>query len=110
MARVGKIDLIEEIAQKTGYAKKDVTTFFDAFTAAVESNMQVGNDIVIPGFGSWKVQDVKERVGRNMQTGEAITIPAKKRVKFTAGSKLKDAAASKKINLKKSGKKTSKKK
>lgn len=107
--KIGKTDLIDRISEKSGFAKKDVNEMFNAFTAVITDAVQHGDDIVIPGFGSWKVQDVKERVGRNIHTNETITIPAGKRVKFTAGKTLKDAVANQKINIKK-GKKSSKKK
>lgn len=108
MAKITKADLIEKIATKTGFAKSDATTFFNAFTATIEEGMRNGDDIVIPGFGSWKTQDVKARVARNLQTNESITIPAHKRVKFTVGKNLKEAAATKKIDLRKKPKKAKK--
>lgn len=34
------------------------------------------------GVGTFKVKDVKERVGRNPQTGESLTIPASQKLTF----------------------------
>jgi nucleoid DNA-binding protein len=43
------------------------------------------------GFGTFKVNKMKARKGRNPQTGEAIKIKAKNAPKFVAGKALKDA-------------------
>jgi DNA-binding protein HU-beta len=45
----------------------------------------------LTGFGTFQVEDRKERKGRNPQTGDEITIPAAKVVKFRPGKLLKDA-------------------
>ena len=44
-----------------------------------------------PGFGSFSTGARAERAGRNPSTGETITIPAAKTVRFTAGKAFKDA-------------------
>ena len=43
------------------------------------------------GFGTFEVKDRAERIGRNPQTKESITIPASKVPSFKAGKTLKDA-------------------
>ena len=50
-----------------------------------------GNDVIIPGFGSFKVVETAARKGINPATGKKMTIPAGKRVKFKAGKTMKDA-------------------
>lgn len=45
----------------------------------------------IPGIGKLKVIDKAERQSRNPRTGESITVPARKVVKFSQSSVLKDA-------------------
>jgi DNA-binding protein HU-beta len=47
--------------------------------------------VQLVGFGSFSTGARAERAGRNPSTGEAITIPAAKTVKFTAGKAFKDA-------------------
>lgn len=88
MARIGKTEFITLISDKTGIAKKDVTAIVNASEEVVSTAMKNGDDIVIPGFCSIKVQKVKARKGRNIRTGEEIKIPAHKRVKFTPGKTL----------------------
>ena len=64
-----------------------------------------GNDVQLVGFGTFSVSERASREGRNPATGETMTIPAKKVVKFKPGKALSDAAASvKKTNASKSTK------
>jgi integration host factor subunit alpha len=46
---------------------------------------------MISGFGKWAVKEKKERKGRNPQTGEGLTIDARRIVTFKSSSVLKDA-------------------
>lgn len=46
--------------------------------------------VSISGFGYFQALDTKQRNGRNPSTGEAIVIPASKRVKFSAYTSLKE--------------------
>jgi DNA-binding protein HU-beta len=50
--------------------------------------MKIGDKVTLVGFGTFSVSERAAREGRNPQTGEKITIPAKKVVKFKLGSKL----------------------
>jgi integration host factor subunit alpha len=53
-----------------------------------------GNDVKISGFGKWTVKAKKKRKGRNPQTGEALTIDARRVVTFKSSNVLKDAVNS----------------
>jgi DNA-binding protein HU-beta len=53
--------------------------------------LKKGDRIALVGFGSFSVSERSARTGRNPQTGKEIQIPAKKVVKFKAGSDLTDA-------------------
>lgn len=106
--RYGKQDVVIMLSDKTGYSKQVAHEILTAFTDIVSEKIKCGDDIVIPGFGSWKLQKVSERKGRNIRTDEEIIIPAHNRVKFTPGKELKENAASfgkKKVDLTKKPKK-----
>lgn len=113
--RVGKQDLITIISDKTGYTKKSVDDVVSAFLSVIEEKVVAHDDVVIPGFGSWKVQQVSERKGRNIRNNEEIVIPAHSRIKFTPGHTFKtnlqtsDTAAVAAVAPAKKSKKRSKK-
>lgn len=49
-----------------------------------------GEEATLTGFGTFKVADMAERQGRNPRTGEAITIPSHKAVRFKPSRHLLD--------------------
>jgi len=86
-----KTDLIKTIAEKADVTQKVAAHVVDAFIEAVREAMNKGEEVKIPGFGAFVVKTRKERRGRDIRTGEVITIPAKKAVAFKAGKELKEA-------------------
>ena len=53
--------------------------------------MKKKDTVTLVGFGTFKVAQRKVRKGRNPQTGQEMTIKAKKVPKFVPGKALKDA-------------------
>ncbi|MCL4151456.1 UNVERIFIED_CONTAM: hypothetical protein GTU68_029601 [Idotea baltica] len=53
-------------------------------------SLKKGYKLPLLGLGKLYVRKSKARMGRNPSTGEAIKIPAKKRVRFTAAKALKE--------------------
>jgi len=94
--KVSKTDLIEDIAKDLGMSQRDVAAVVNKATEKIGLYLKKGLSVTIMDFGSFKVQKVKSRKGRNIHTGETITIPAHKRVKFTPGKKLSDLFIKKK--------------
>jgi DNA-binding protein HU-beta len=47
-----------------------------------------GDEVSLPGLGTFKKKLSSERAGKNPGTGEVITIPAKRKVSFKASSAL----------------------
>jgi DNA-binding protein HU-beta len=86
-----KADLISKIAQKSDLTKADSERALNACLAAIEDILVKDGKLTLTGFGSFVVDERKSRKGRNPQTGQEITIPAQKVVKFRPGKLLKDA-------------------
>jgi len=70
--------------------KAEAERKLDAFTGLIEDILAKGEEVNFIGWGKFSVAERAERKGRNPKTGEEITIPAKKAVKFKAGKKLND--------------------
>jgi len=86
-----KNELIDRISAKTGLSKTDANSALDALTDAITDAMKEGQELVLIGFGSFKVGTRAARTGRHPQTGKTMQIAASKVVKFKVGKKLKDA-------------------
>jgi len=70
-------------------AKDLVETVFEGIRASALK----GEEVSLPGFGKFKVQDKPARVGRNPRTKEAVQIPATRKVVFQPAKAFKDALA-----------------
>lgn len=86
----GKADVINAIADQAGISKKEATAAFDAFVAYISDTCQRGDRCAVPGLGSFSVSQRKAREGRNPRSGETISIPASKNVRFKAGKDLRE--------------------
>jgi DNA-binding protein HU-beta len=84
-----KAKTLETLAEETGLAKKDVAAVLAALADLAYVQAPVG--FTLPGLGKLVVQKRKKRKGRNPATGEVITIPAKKVLKFRIAKAAKDS-------------------
>ena len=89
-----KADLISIIQTKAGLETKAAAgKALDATLEAITEALAQGDAITLVGFGTVQATERAERTGRNPRTGEEITIPAAKTVKFAPGKHLKDAVS-----------------
>lgn len=85
---MNKQELISALASKTGKPQTEAKSFLEAFTSTVTETLKKGDKITLVGFGTFDVQDVPARTGRNPQTGAVLQIKAKKKPRFKAGAEL----------------------
>lgn len=90
---MNKTELIEVIAERSKTSKAQTTVMLNGLLEILQEAMANGKDVQLVGFGTFSVTERAGREGRNPATGETITIPAKKVVKFKPGKVLSDAAA-----------------
>jgi len=88
---MNKAELVEAIAKVTQLTKADTERTIDALIDVVNKNIKKKDGVKLVGFGTFAVSNRKARVGRNPQTGEEISIPARKVPVFRPGKELKDA-------------------
>ncbi|MFW6388428.1 MAG: HU family DNA-binding protein, partial [Desulfohalobiaceae bacterium] len=78
-------------AEKSELTKADAERALNACLASIEDILVNEGKLTLTGFGTFSVEERKERKGRNPQTGSEITIPAAKVVKFRPGKLLKES-------------------
>ncbi|WP_028388289.1 HU family DNA-binding protein [Legionella fairfieldensis] len=88
---MNKSELIEAIASGSGVTKADASRVLDTFMITVTDALKSGDQVVLPGFGSFSTGNRSARTGRNPQTGATIQIKASRVAKFKAGKSLKEA-------------------
>jgi len=86
-----KADISEKIHTSTGLSKKDSAAMMEAVFAIMKESLEAGESIKISGFGVFELKQKNARRGRNPQTGEAITIEARKVLTFKPSNLLRDA-------------------
>ena len=86
-----KADIAEKIHTTTGLSKKDSINMLEAVFSIMKSTLEDGEKIKIAGFGNFEVKQKRDRTGRNPQTGEALTIGARRVLTFKPSNVLKAA-------------------
>lgn len=85
-----KSELIDSIAEISGFTKKDAGKALDAVFEAIKQGLAKGEKVQLVGFGSFEVRQRAERIGRNPRTKSEVLIPARKVPAFKAGKALKE--------------------
>lgn len=88
-----KTELIETIAKEADLHKADVGKGLNTFIDVIGKTLAKGENVTLPGFGTFEVRQRAAREGVNPATKEAIKIPAKTVPGFKAGKTLKDTVA-----------------
>ncbi len=86
-----KAELVSRIADDAGITKAVAEDALNGIIGAIGDALASGDKITLVGFGTFDVAERSQREGRNPRTGEMISIPASKVVRFKAGSKLKES-------------------
>ena len=97
MATLRKSDLTARVATNLGGSRAQGEAALNAVLGSIQEALASGDRVVLTGFGSFSVREVKARRVRPIRGGQAgtlITVPAHKRVGFTAGAELNKAAQS----------------
>lgn len=87
---MNKKDIAAKISRDAGISYLQAEKAFKAMIEGIKNSLEKGKRVTFSGFGSFEVKKSKARKGRNPKTGEAISIPNKKRVKFNPSKSLKD--------------------
>jgi DNA-binding protein HU-beta len=91
METLRKSDMASRVAAKLGGSRAQGEAALNAVLDSVQESLAAGDRVVLTGFGSFEVRQVKARRVRPIRGGQAgnlITVPAHKRVGFTAGAEL----------------------
>jgi DNA-binding protein HU-beta len=83
-----KLDIVNELAERTGVAKQKAEQVVDSLFNAMKEALAQGRRIELRGFGVFIVKPRKRGVGRNPRTGEEVPIPSGKTIRFKPGKEL----------------------
>lgn len=84
-----KADIVEKIYEKVGFSKKESAELVELVFDLMKTTLEKGEKIKVAGFGNFEVKEKADRRGRNPQTGEEITITARRILTFKPSQVLK---------------------
>ncbi len=83
-----KLDIINNVSEKTGVPKTSAEKAVEALFEAMKEAMKRGERIELRGFGVFVVKPRKRGIGRNPRTGTQVAIPEGKTIRFKPGKEL----------------------
>lgn len=86
-----KADIAERIQLRTSVTKKEAADYLEFVLDIMKDTLENGETLKISGFGSFIVKQKNDRRGRNPQSGETITIEARRVLTFKPSTLLKHA-------------------
>ena len=78
--------LANEIYKKMGFSKNFSSNFIDTFFENLTTEIIKNNKIKITSFGTFKILNKNQRIGRNPKTKDQAIISSRKVLKFKASS------------------------
>lgn len=87
----GKTALIDDLAYRLAgqnVTKDTIRQVLNETFDLIAEKLQRGEAVQITGFGSWATTRRAARRGRHIRTGAVLEIPARRAVRFRAGSEL----------------------
>ena len=90
---INRSDLIQHAAKNTDVTKEQAAAVIQQVENKISEALKQGENVLLTGFGTFKLTDTKERQGHNPKTGEKMTIAAGKRISFSPADALKESVA-----------------
>lgn len=86
-----KSQLVQRLAEGSEINKKQADAVLQTLVNLTVNTVRKGEPVKIPGLGTFRKVQTKARMGRNPQTGEAIKIPARRKVRFSVAKTFKES-------------------
>ncbi|MGO9117199.1 MAG: integration host factor subunit alpha [Desulfomonilaceae bacterium] len=86
-----KAHIAQKIADDCGFMKGETTELVEKLLDIMKKKLIAGEEIMISGFGKWRIRSKHARRGRNLQTGQEIMIGPRRVVTWIYSPVLKKA-------------------
>jgi len=83
-----KLDIVNAVVNKTGVTRTKAEQAVETVFEAMKSALGKGERIELRRFGVFNVRPRKTCIGRNPRTGQEVSIPPGKAVRFKPGKEL----------------------
>ena len=85
-----KKDIVAQIEAQLDFPKHKSLETAEFLLELIKANLEVGDDVLVSGFGKFCVKEKKERKGRNPTTGDDLMLKPRRVVTFKCSGKLRD--------------------
>ena len=85
-----KAMIVDAIHEQLGYPKNKSAEMLETLLELIKGNLEIGEDVLISGFGKFCVKDKNERRGRNPATGNDMLLGKRRVVTFRCSHLLRD--------------------
>ena len=85
---MNKAQLTDAVARDAGISKSQAQRVINSLIKHIQKALEKDEKVTLVGFGTFSTRKRAARSGRNPSTGKAITVPAKRIVKFSKGNDL----------------------
>jgi integration host factor subunit alpha len=89
MALTKKV-IARSIQQGTGASLNQACQLVETTLGIIKTTLATGEDVLVSGFGRFRVREKNARKGRNPATGEDMMLKPRKVVTFTCSGKMKE--------------------
>jgi len=83
-----KIDIVNRVVERTGISRSKAEQAVETVFEALKNALGRGQRIELRRFGVFNIRPRKTGIGRNPRTGEEVSIPPGKAVRFKPGKEL----------------------
>jgi len=84
-----RAQLAQKIAFELRVSQSEAGRYINCFLNAIVTGLKQDRFVEVRNFGTFRISERPERIGRNPRTSEPVKIPARKVPRFKAGLELK---------------------
>jgi integration host factor subunit beta len=85
-----KADLVDQVANQADIPRKQADQVVQVILESITAALLQGEKVELRGFGSFRIRQRGQRIGRNPKTGERVEVPPKKIPYFKPGKHLRE--------------------
>ena len=76
--KLTKADIVESVHDQLSFQKNESANIIEILLEIIKESLELGEDVLISGFGKFQVKNKRKRRGRNPATNEELTLPPQK--------------------------------
>jgi integration host factor subunit alpha len=85
-----KDQIVNEIEHQNGFTKTKSAEIVEIILELIKKTLESGEDVMVSGFGKFRVREKDQRRGRNPVTAEDMMLRPRKVVTFKCSGKLRE--------------------